>query len=292
MPKFSSATAYARAALLGNPSDLHGGCVLAFTFHELCAEVTVTAATDSPARDSTPLTTAALVALAEHLGDRAAQSLEVSYTTTIPREVGLGGSSAVVVATLRAACEVLGASLEPAQLARLAQRAETEGLGIVAGPQDRVVQAHGGLLFMDFTEATVGRIDPALLPPLYIAWREDAGQPSGHVHGGVEAGEGELREVMKRIAQLARSGRDALLGGRRDELGELMLENFELRRSLYDLDPRHVRMIELAREHGAPANYAGSGGAIVGLAPEDARFRELEAALRGEGCQVLRPTPL
>jgi hypothetical protein len=45
-------------------------------------------------------------------------------------------------------------------------------------------------------------------------------------------------------------------------------------------------MVELARAHGATANYAGSGGAIVGTAPDPPALR---AALHAEGCACIEP---
>jgi glucuronokinase len=98
---------------------------------------------------------------------------------------------------------------------------------------------------------------------------------------------------MAELAKLAVSGRAAMHAGDGRELGALMDRTFELRRRIQALDPRHERMIEIARAHGAAANYAGSGGAIVGVRPDDDRFASLRAALDAEGCAMLglRPAP-
>jgi glucuronokinase len=68
-----------------------------------------------------------------------------------------------------------------------------------------------------------------------------------------------------------------------------MKRSFEARRRLLVLDPRHDRMIEIARAHGAPANYTGSGGAIVGIRPAGDAWDELREALAAGGCTVLEP---
>jgi hypothetical protein len=47
-------------------------------------------------------------------------------------------------------------------------------------------------------------------------------------------------------------------------------------------------MVEAARGAGASANYAGSGGAIVGVLPA-AGAAPLSAALRALGCDVIAP---
>jgi glucuronokinase len=281
----ASGRAFARAALLGNPSDLHGGCVLAFTCRDFAAEARVGA----PADDHAALIRAALDSLAEHTGDDAARSLEINGRTTIPREVGLGSSSAMVIATVRAATAELGLRLSLDELAEVALRAERDHLGIAAGPQDRVVQSYEGLVLMDFAAGSMERLDANLLPPVFVAWREDAAEHSGRVHAGVDSDEGAAHAVMTEIAALARQGAAALRSGSPASLVQLLRRNLELRAELYDLDPRHLRMVEIAREHGTEANYAGSGGAITGLVPGEG-LDELRDAFAAEGCDMVQPT--
>ena len=72
------------------------------------------------------------------------KNFRMRYATTIPRQRGLAGSSAIVVAALNCLLEFYGAEpLVPASARPgIALRAE-EALGIAAGWQDRVVQARG-----------------------------------------------------------------------------------------------------------------------------------------------------
>ena len=90
-----------------------------------------------------------LEVLRSHLS-AAAPALRISFESDIPLQVGLAGSSAIVVAALRVLCRWWRVELPPDELAELALRAESELLGIAAGPQDRVVQSYQGLLDMDF----------------------------------------------------------------------------------------------------------------------------------------------
>lgn len=71
-------------------------------------------------------------------------------------QVGLSGSSAIVVATFRALMEYYQVSLSdialtPGELAQVILDVERSELGISAGLQDRVVQSVGGLVHMDFS---------------------------------------------------------------------------------------------------------------------------------------------
>jgi galactokinase/mevalonate kinase-like predicted kinase len=280
-------SAFARAALAGNPSDGYGGAVLAVCIPGLAARAEASpAAAAAPSDPPSALVDAAVARFGRG-------ACTVRWATSVPREVGLGGSSAIVTATVRALCALHGHSLEPGELAEMVLAVEVEDLGIAAGPQDRYAQAHEGLVLMDFARARprVERLDPALLPTLYLAWRPDAAEASHAVHGGLRdrAGHPAVRAGMRRLADHARAGRDALLDGDRAAFAAAVDASFDERRALLDLDPRHVAMVEAAREAGASANYAGSGGAIVGTLPPDG-LEPVARALRALGCEVLAPS--
>ena len=279
----ASSSAFARAALAGNPSDGYGGAVLAVCVPRLAARAEATPA-DEPLSDPPSALVDATIA-------RFARGpCAVRWSTTVPREVGLGGSSAIVTATVRALCALHGHALAPDELAEMVLAVEVEDLGIAAGPQDRYAQAHEGLVLMDFAGARplVERLDPALLPSLYLAWRSDAAEASHAVHGGLRdrARDPDVRAGMARLAGHARAARDALLGGDHQAFAAALDASFDERAALLDLDPRHEAMVRAARAAGASANYAGSGGAIVGTLPLDG-FEPVVRALRVLGCEVI-----
>jgi galactokinase/mevalonate kinase-like predicted kinase len=283
MMRSGSGHAYARAALAGNPSDGFGGAVLAVCGRDFAAH-----ALAQPAASALSAPPSALVDAAVARFGRG--PCAVRWRTTIPREVGLAGSSAIVIATLRALCALHDHVLEPDDLAAMALAVEVEDLGISAGPQDRLAQAYEGLVLMDFGSEPwrVERLDPALLPALYLAWRPDAAGTSHAVHTDLpsRARDPAVRERMARLGAHARAARDALLGGDHAGFARAVDGSFDERHALLDLDPRHVAMVAAARATGASANYAGSGGAIVGtLAPGG--LPHVVAALRSEGCEII-----
>ena len=161
----ASGRAHARAALAGNPSDGYGGAVLAVSVADFAAHAEVARRRGRVSDPPSALVDAAVARFGRG-------PCAVRWRTDVPREVGLAGSSAIVTATVRALCALHGHALEPDALAAMALAVETEDLGIAAGPQDRYAQAHEGLVLMDFAGARprVERLDPALLPPLYLAW--------------------------------------------------------------------------------------------------------------------------
>jgi glucuronokinase len=279
----ASSRAFARAALAGNPSDGYGGAVLAMCVPELGARATATAAPDPLSDPPSALVDAAIARFGRG-------PCVVRWSTSVPREVGLGGSSAIVTATVRALCALHGHALAPDELAEMVLAVEVEDLGIAAGPQDRYAQAHEGLVLMDFAGARprVQPLRPALLPALYLAWRSDAAEASHAVHGGLrERGdEPRVRAGMQRLAGHARAAARALHDGDHGAFAHALDASFDERATLLDLDPRHEAMVRAARAVGASANYAGSGGAIVGTLPADG-LEPVERALRALDCEVM-----
>ena len=282
----ATGSAFARAALAGNPSDGHGGAVLAVCVPGLAAHAEAQPAARTRSDPPSALVDAAVARYGRG-------PCAVRWSTTVPREVGLGGSSAIVTAVVRALCALHGDVLAPAGLAELVLAVEVEDLGIAAGPQDRYAQAHEGLVLMDFAgeRPQVERLDPALLPDLYLAWRSDAAETSHAVHGGLRerADDPAVRAGMARLAGHARTARDALLSGDRAAFASAVDASFDERAGLLDLDPRHVAMVRAARATGASANYAGSGGAIVGTLPS-AGLEPVAHALRALGCEIIAPS--
>ena len=249
--------------------------------------------------DVQPLVPATLVTLHRRLGARISPH-RVEVRSTIPRSVGLAGSSAIVIATIRAMIsahpdEPWARSLvaEPALLASLALAAEREILGIAAGLQDRVVQALGGTVAMEFGRDATRTIDGfeagtyrrlnGLPSGLFVAYRAEAAADSGQVHAALDPDDPAVRHAMQRAADAARMAAEAIDARDVAALGAAMDETFDQRAAVMSLDPLHVEMIDVARAAGASANYTGSGGAVVVLAPDD----RARVALTRLGCDIL-----
>jgi glucuronokinase len=285
-------TALARAALAGNPSDGYGGAVLAVTLDLWRAGADAEPGERLSVSPESMLVEATVERFARELDSRALRTA-LRWESSIPVGVGLAGSSALVIAVTRAVCVLYERQLAHADLASFALAVETDDLGVVAGLQDRVAQAYEGLTFMDFAGGnSYEPLDPALLPPLLIAWRPDARGHSGEIHASLKerhrSGERLVQQTMALLADAARDARDALVERELDRFGECLDRTFELRGRMIDLDPRCVEMVELARRHGASANYTGSGGAIIAVAQPGTGLEAAERALARAGCAVAR----
>lgn len=289
-------SAFARVALAGNPSDGYGGRTLAVVVRDFSASARAqTAEADSiasPGPGGEELMRATLARYRGHTGST--DPVALSCETNVPREVGLAGSSAIVIACARALCDLHGAKLERDELARLALAVEAEDLGIAAGLQDRMVQARETLVAMDFGgHPLYEELDPELLPPLFVAWHPDAAAPSGVAHGELRErhsrGDAEVTDALTRLADLAASARVALLAHDHQAFARCVDASFDERLRIMPVDPLTAEMVEAARRVGASANSAGSGGAIVGTFESEAVWTRLQDTLKRMGASSLRP---
>lgn len=326
-------TAHARAGLIGNPSDGYHGKTIALLVRNFRAVVTLYEWEDVElvwsqedqsrfgsvqdlVRDvqlhgyygGIRLVKATIKKFVEYclkhelrLDDR---NFSVRYESNIPRQVGLAGSSAIIVATLRCLMEFYHVEIPRRVQPSLVLSVEKEELGIAAGLQDRVIQVYEGLVYMDFGEKrteTIGDfrcgayepLDPALLPSLYLAYHADVSEPTEVLHNDLrlrfERQDAGVVSAMRRFAELTVEARHALLAGDSRRLGELMDANFDLRQSICRIPDWQVEMIQRARQAGATAKFAGSGGAILGTCPDEATWQRLKSGLEPIHCRVIRP---
>lgn len=326
--------AFARAGLIGNPSDGYNGRTLSVIVRDFCAEVVlyewedleIILSQEDRSRfgsihelqhdvalhgyyGGARLVKATIKRFVEYcqlkcwrLHDR---NFSIRYGSNIPRAVGLAGSSAIIVATLRALQDFYRVTIPLDVQPSLALAVEMQDLGIAGGLQDRVIQVREGLVYMDFSRDRIQTVDGyacgvyeslpiQLLPPIYIAYSSDAGEPTEVTHGPLRArylaGDPNVLAAMSKFASLAEAGYEAMKTGDVATFSALMNENFDTRKTICDLSPTHCRMIEVARECGASAKFAGSGGAIVGVYYDQATFERLVIRLGGIGCKVFKPT--
>ncbi len=290
--------AFARAGLVGNPSDSYGGKTIALSVRNFVARVSVEASDSIEIADGSaaPLLNAAIRRFEAHTGT-AISPARISMETNIPFQVGLAGSSAIVIAALRALSRAHAIPLDPFDQAELALAAERDDLGIAAGPMDRVVQAYEGLIGMDFSgerrRDSYTRLSTKWLPPMLIAWDPRGGESSGIVHSDLrerwERGDTDVRNAMALFRDLVDEGERALRAGDHARLREVVDRNFDTRAKLCGIAERDREMVELARSRGASAKQCGSGGACLAVLAAETDADALARAYAMAGYQTVRP---
>lgn len=324
------AKAYPRAGLIGNPSDGYFGKTISFTFKNFAAEVVLY---ETPELEILPtkrdqstfhsiedlatnvkqwgyyggirLLKATTKRFFDYTRENGLQlhsgNFTVRYSSDIPEQVGLAGSSAIITACLRALMAFYQVVIPKPIQANLILSVETKELGIPAGLQDRVAQVYQGLVYMDFNKAYMdqhgyGRyepLDPSNLPPIYIAYRSDLSEGTEVFHndirGRFQRGEPSVVEAMKYWAGLAEQVKDLLFKGDLSKIPTLLNANFDKRKEIYQISPGNIEMVEIARSVGASAKFCGSGGAIVGTYQDETMYRSLVERLKQKNINVFKP---
>ncbi|KAK8832684.1 hypothetical protein WA577_004079 [Blastocystis sp. JDR] len=210
-PESVSEKCYSRIGLIGNPSDGYYGKTISIAISNFFTEVTLLKSRTlriipNPTSDPTSFTSfsdlhhilskngytggirllyASLNRFYKYLMKKGIYvnqcPFTMSYTTSIPRQVGLSGSSSIIIAAMRALIAFYripkGLFPEMEQI-KWALQVETEELGITAGLQDRVAQVMEGCVRMDFNKEAMEKtgnglyshVEVALLPPLFLAY--------------------------------------------------------------------------------------------------------------------------
>jgi glucuronokinase len=322
--------AFARAGLLGNPSDGYfgktisiiirnfGASVSLYETPELCIEERevdlntfrniyhlVDSVKLSGYYGGSRLIKAAIKKFMEYCETNnirlSNKNFTIRYRSSIPRQVGLAGSSAIVTATMKALMRFYEVDIPKQLLPTLILKAESEELGINAGLQDRVIQVYEGCVYMDFEKEyfqnhSYGKyesIDPKLLPKLYLAYKVELGKVSGIVLNGIrekyDKGDLLVHETLGELASLADQGREAIRNKDYETLNKLINRNFDLRCKIMNISPSNMELVMSARECGASAKFSGSGGAIIGMYDNDEMLQRLILNLRKINARVIKP---
>jgi glucuronokinase len=322
--------AFARAGILGNPSDGYFGKIIAITIKDFEARVILDESADlliQSSKDDIPvyknmqdlvrrvelygyyggvrLIQAAVKKFFEQCRRQNVQlekkNFSLRYSSYIPRQLGLGGSSAIITAAFRALMAFYAVEIPLERLPALILEAERDELGINAGYMDRVIQVYEGCVYMDlnkeiFEERGYGiyeRLDTTLLPPLYLAYKPALGKVSGaalnDIRQGYDRGDPLVVETLEQIAKKAEEGKKALLNNEFELFHRLMDENFDLRGRIMRISESNKEMIKAARGCGASAKFAGSGGSIIGMFKDEEMYSRLDKALRKIGATLIRP---
>ncbi|MCP4726737.1 MAG: GHMP kinase [bacterium] len=323
-------TSFARAGLLGNPSDGYYGKTISVIVKNFSANVILRESRDLEIKqnESDLCRYSSLNELVRNLGITGYyggtrlikaviktfhdyctlnkiilenKNFTIEYSTTIPRQIGLGGSSAIVTAALRALMEFYGVKISIEIQPNIILSAEKDELAINAGLQDRVIQVYEGCVYMDFNKDNMDetkygiyeKIDPGLLTNLFIAYKTDLGKVSGSALSSLqsrfESKDPSVIKALNEIANLAVKGKQTLMDQNMIELSNLMKENFYLRKQIMQINESNLEMIRTAEECGTAAKFAGSGGSVIGIYKDEKSYDKLVTEMKKINAEVIKP---
>lgn len=289
-----SFSAPGRAGIIGNPSDMYGGCVIS------CS---------TPVRNRCTVEEADEWSLPEdtRLWDAATQRIplsgkyKVTWETDVPRSSGLSGSTALLAATVACVSILAGQELpdDMREFAELVRDIELREAGIVCGYQDAYMCVLGGMSRLDFKgkhpidSGPLGSVLPINLPGEFLLITTGVERLSGSVHGPIRdrwlAGDPDAKSLIDELTKIAQSvavSKDPGL------LVEGMNRNFQIIQELGGSGEAIDRLVQDCMDNGALAAKlagAGMGGTVIALTDN---AQELQQRLTKIGyTRFLVPTP-
>lgn len=215
-------TTYARAGLIGNPSDGYFGRTISFSVRNFSAKITLYESPELEIKLHTNdrlmfrsmqhlvddikfsgyyggirLIKAAIKKFYEYCLENEIKLEQVNFTilydSNVPLRVGLAGSSAIITSIMKALMQFYGVEIEKPVLANLILSVEVDELGISAGLQDRVIQVYENIVYMDFDRQYMEEygygmyeyLEPEALPNFYIAYSDDLSEGTEVFHNNI-----------------------------------------------------------------------------------------------------------
>jgi D-glycero-alpha-D-manno-heptose-7-phosphate kinase len=235
-------------------------------------------------------------AVLQHFGIE--HGVQLFLASEVPPGTGLGSSSSVTVALVKAVSTACGYKLSKSEVAELASHIEIEKLGRPIGVQDQYASAFGGMNFLTFSEQgvcvepldlshdVIEQLESRLLL-MFLGSSHDSAEILSHQRASSQEGDPTVVKSLQTVHQLAIQARAQLLQGSLDGLGELMDEAWQNKRQFAPgVTNAHIdHCYSLARQNGAlGGKIAGAGGGgFLMLYCEDGAMPRVEAALSSEG---------
>jgi len=212
--------------------------------------------------------------------------VEITSIADIPsRGTGLGSSSSFAVGLLHALYAYKGQYMSAEDLASQSCIIEIDRCGEPIGKQDQYAASYGGLNTITFNPDDTVSVDPIICRPETV---EDLQTELLFFYTGITRSASGLLEkqsatvendkkkqaVMHKMVDLTHTLRDELQRNNVGAVGEILHENWMLKKSLTDSvsSPAIDQWYDKARRAGASGGKllgAGGGGFLVFLAPKD-----------------------
>lgn len=192
----------------------------------------------------------------------------------VPPGTGLGSSSTLTVAAVKAVSAARGQTLSKTEVAQLATRVELEKMGMPIGYQDQFAAAFGGLNFMEFN-ADGAHVTPLRTPPgtleklqnnlllFFTGTARESSKILSRQRASMEKNQADVLHALTSVRDMAYELRDTLQRGDVTGFGEILHAGWEHKKKFASgiSNPEIDEAYETARVHGAVGGkIAGAGG--------------------------------
>jgi D-glycero-alpha-D-manno-heptose-7-phosphate kinase len=226
--------------------------------------------------------------------------LDLSTFCDAPAGSGLGSSSTVVVAMIRAFAEQLNLPLDDYAIARLAFQIERIDCGLQGGRQDQYSATFGGFNFMEFYAEERAIINPlriknwiiceleTSLVLFYTGVSRESAKIIADQSNNVKIGAQEALNAMHAIKQEALVMKESLLKGDFGGIVESMRQGWENKKHSASTvsNPRIEEIYDTAIKAGALAGKvsgAGGGGFMMFFVPSERRMAVIRSLASFQG---------
>jgi len=223
------------------------------------------------------------------------RAFKITTYNDAPAGSGLGTSSTMVVAILKAFIEWCSLPLGDYEASRLAYEIERKDLGLSGGKQDQYAAAFGGFNYMEFLKNDMVIVNPLKIKRWVIDELESsmvlyftgASRSSAAIideqKKNTSSGNTTAIEAMHRIKQSAVDMKLAVLKGDMDEFARILGQAWEDKKKMAGAitTPAIQEAMDTALKAGAKAGKvsgAGGGGFIM-FVVDPARKKDVEKAL-------------
>ena len=296
-----------RVSFAGGGSDLpsfyhqHEGCVLStsinkymyvsihptFNRQETCIKYSKTEIVDDVRKIQHPIARQLLL-------DRRLTGVEIVSTADIPSGTGLSTSSAYTVGLINALNAFQGKYASQEKIAAQACEVEIDKLGEPIGKQDQYGTAVGGLKFIRFLPDDTVEVEPVVMRTetrrelddnlllFYTGLTHSAGSVLKEQNANMISAADKVNNMI-RMTKLAYEMRESLISGDLSIFGDIMNENWQLKRSMASTISNGLidQYYDIAMKNGARGGKllgAGGGGFLLFYCEKKAQPR-LRSAL-------------
>lgn len=245
------------------------------------------------------------------LSDFNLKGVEISSMADIPAGTGLGSSSTFTVALLQLLYTYIGEYVSKYKLAKDACTIEIEKLGEPIGKQDQFAAAFGGLKFYEFMPNGFVNVEPVIMALDSYKKLED--NLLMFYLGGTHSASAILEEqsqnvksmdkamIQKKMCDITRTLKAELQKNNVDAMGELLHENWMLKKSLASgisnpfIDDVYNRAME-AGAMGGKLLGAGGAGFMLFYVPKERQetvktvfrdLREMDFEMDNSGASIV-----
>jgi len=223
------------------------------------------------------------------------ENMTIEVFPHIPRAMGLGGSSALAVAIIRAIDHAYKLGLNDGRINELAFECEKAAHGTPSGV-DNTVATYGSPLYYQRRDeqplfSTVKLGQPLELVIGMTGKESLTADTVARVRASWQQYPERYETIFDQIGHLTMSASDAVKSGQLNELGELMNLCHGYLNALQLSTPELEEMIHVARQNGAVGaklTGGGGGGSMIALCPDSSA--PVKAAIEAAGFRTLAIT--